>query len=101
MHTKSPRKRRVSWVSAARVLPADPVRALGAVLALPDRDAMFDLVDELSARGERFGAMRCARRADDREIADAQRAHAVGCGDANAVHRGFDLFADALHLGER
>src|SRR6478672_2394069 len=71
---------------AARVDPADPRGTVGAVLALPDRHARLDAVDELAAGLERLAAMRCARGADDRCIPHGERADAVDGAHANALH---------------
>src|SRR6185369_2973089 len=61
-------------VAAARVLPADPVRAVGAVLALPDRNAMFDAIDQGAASAKSLVAMRGAGGANHRQVADDERA---------------------------
>ena len=58
---------------ASRVLPADPVGSVGAVLALPDRDARLDPIDERAARVERLAAVGRAGRANDRHVADGER----------------------------
>ena len=86
---------------AARVLPADPVRPVGAVLALPDGDALLHAIDHEPARAERLAAMGSARGADHRDVADLERAHAVQRGDARAGDLGFDLGSNAVHLGDR
>ena len=54
---------------AAGVAPADPVGAVGAVLALPDGHLRLDAVDEHPARLEGLAAVRSARHAHDREVA--------------------------------
>lgn len=84
---------------AARVAPADPIRPLGPVLALPDRNARFDLVDEPPARGERLAPMRCARGAHDGRVAHAERADTVNDGDPHARNVALDFLGDTAHLG--
>ena len=52
-------------VAAARVFPTDPVGAIGAVLALPDRHAVFDAIDQGATGLEGFGAVGRAGGAND------------------------------------
>src|ERR1043166_1770856 len=50
---------------------------VGIELFLPDRHPVLDLVDGPAARGKRFRAMRGARDAIDRDVADLEQADAV------------------------
>ena len=63
----------------------DPLRrAALEVLALPDRGALLDAVDEQRARGERLGAVRGGDGCHERDIPDGERADAVRGGDPKA-----------------
>ena len=67
----------MTFVSATRILPADPRGAVGPDLALPDRNPGFDAIDERAACLERFAPMGSARRADDSSVANVQATDAV------------------------
>src|SRR5260221_5744798 len=82
----------------ARVLPACPVGAIGAVLALPDWHALLDAIDQEAARAECFGSVGRAGRADDRDVPDSELPDAMPDGQASARHLLLDLGADASHL---
>src|SRR5579883_1333350 len=64
-------------VPAPRVLPPHPVRPFRPVLALPDRDARLDPVDQEPAGSERLPAVRRARCAHDGGVPDVERPHAM------------------------
>ncbi len=85
---------------APRVAPPDPVRALGSVLALPDRHARLDLVDEPAARAEGLAPMRRACRTHDRGVADPERTHPVNHGQPHDRNLPLDVLDDAAHLGD-
>src|SRR5437773_947102 len=89
---------RVLVAVAAGVLPADPIRAVGAVLAFPDRQALFDPIDEEAAGAECFAAMRSACRARHRRVTYGEVADAMGAGHACAVYLAFDLARDGGEL---
>src|SRR5690348_8588545 len=76
--------------SGAHVLPADPVRALLAVLAFPDRHARLEPIDELATRREGLAAMCCAGRADHRDVAHGERARAMQTGQRGARQLALD-----------
>jgi hypothetical protein len=60
---------------AAGVFPSDPVRAIRAVLSLPDGNALLHAVDHELARAERLTAVGRARHTDNGDFTDAKRPH--------------------------
>src|ERR1019366_1719089 len=90
----------VRGVMAARVLPAHPPRAVGAVFALPDRDARLDAIDERPARAVGLVPVGGARGADDGHVAHDQRPPSVHHGETPSGQVARDLVGDALHLGD-
>ena len=63
------------------------------MLALPDRHALLDLVDEAGAGGEGLGAMRGGDDGDEGDVPDLQVPDAVRGGEAQA-RGGGDLGTD-------
>lgn len=96
---------RVVFVAVAtpRVHPAHPVRADGAVFALPNGQPRLDLVDEPPTRLERLASVGRARRAHDGGVPHVERADAVDGEHADARHGRRDLSFDTeeLRLGHR
>src|SRR4051794_6029285 len=86
---------------AACVFPADPSRAVGADLALPNRHARLDTIDQRAARREGLSAMRRARGANDRRVADLERARPMHDGNDDAFELGLDFLDDSVHLANR
>lgn len=84
---------------AARVAPSNPIGALGTVLALPNREALLDAIDEEAAGAERLAAMRCARRAGDCDVTDAKGADAVCGGHTHSGDFVAELLEDPRELG--
>ena len=86
-------------VAAACVDPTDPVRAVRAVLALPNRQPRLDAVDEAAAGDKRLLTMRCTRGADHCGIANDERARSVRRLDADAWQLARDLVENTSELG--
>jgi hypothetical protein len=79
------------FTGAPGVLPADPIGAVGAVLAFPDRDRPFDTIDERPAGAEGLAAVDGARDAEDGDVPDRKRTDAMLYRHADAgevVHDG-------------
>src|SRR5262245_24194063 len=93
----------VGGALAPRVFPADPVRTVGAVLALPDGQPCLDAIDQLAARAERFSSVRGARGAGDGRVADAERPGPMRRCHTDAGHLALQLREDLaeLALGHR
>src|SRR5690242_14171057 len=94
--------RRFHLVRALGVRAGDPGGvAFEVVLFLPDRQAMLDLVDDVTTGAEGLVAMRGGGADPHGKVADLQVAHAMhGAGRQHAVAFG-GLGQDALALGDR
>src|SRR4051812_11497824 len=86
---------------ASCVDPSHPRRTIRTPLALPDRYASLDAIDELPACAERFYAVRCARCAHDRDVPNAELTDAMDRADARALDLALQLRNDLLHLALR
>ena len=94
--------RRVGVRALRTALAVDPAGiAVDVVLFLPDRDAMLDLVDDVTARGERFRAMRGAHADPDGEFADREIADAVHASRAPYAEPRDRLRDDAFAFAHR
>ena len=83
-------------------LAVHPARvAARVVLLLPDRDAVLDLVDDVAARREGLGAVRCADADPDGDLAERQRADTVHAARAAHAEAGDRLRHDPLALLDR
>src|SRR5207245_38569 len=77
----------------ALLLPTDPLLAARPALFLPDRDGLFESVDDGAARLERFASMGGGAGNDDRGLADFQQAEAVGDSGGNV----WKSYIDIIH----
>src|SRR5262245_18324397 len=96
--TKKQRLRLLRVRCTPRVLPADPVRTVRAVFALPSRNTRFDAIDQRVAGAERSVAMRRAHDADDCGVSDFETADAVERCETRAGDFARDFFAYRVHL---
>src|SRR5690606_37454919 len=91
LRLSAPRRSRATVSGGPEIrsgLQADPLRgAVGEVLALPDGDALLDLVDEGRARGERLRPVGGGDDGDECDIADPEVADAVRRGDPQTRRR--------------
>lgn len=67
----------------AGIFPADPIGAVGAVLAFPDGDRPLYAIDERPAGAEGLTAVDGARDAEDGDVPDRKRTDAMLHGDAD------------------
>src|SRR5687768_14259582 len=88
----------MALVPAPRVLPPNPVRPVGAVLALPDRHAFLDAVDERTASSKRLVAVSGRGDAHHRQLAHFEASDPVQTSEAGAGDLALDLVGDLVHL---
>ena len=82
------------------LLPANPVRAVGAVFALPDRDTRLDPIDECSTSAKRGVAVGCAGRAHDGRLPKVKRTDSMKHGESRARNLRCKFVDDSPHFCE-
>jgi len=77
----------------ARVFPTDPIRSVGTVFTLPNRDIRFDFVDQPSTGDKRFASMGRGGGAHYGNVSDCERPNAM----QSRQTKGSKGLCDALH----